>query len=282
MDDPAAGSPEQAALHARLCELIQANGTRADARRIEEMHIASTPEGSAECASPASNFSASLVYREEGGFELWLGSLEDALCMEGLRLHGINSVFNCALEECERECAVYRSRGGGGRGRCRTHARGPSAMDPGREEGMMARRLSLDRDQIRALALFDSEWYSDMLDYDITYGAIAAEDEEGYTMSEHFDDAAEFIGQCRREGRKTLVHCIMGINRSSAALVAFLCKELGMRLPDAVGLASESRGYILSNSSFLEQLVCRFGAPCDERAACAAYAASGPTMLVCP
>lgn len=117
----------------------------------------------------------------------------------------------------------------------------------------------LDRDQIKAIASFDSDWYSLMLNSDVAYLGIAANDEPGYAMDDHFGETMEFLEQCRGEGRRVLVHCVAGINRSSTALIAFLCASLGMQLEEAVELTSKRRGYILSNSSFLEQLVESFG-----------------------
>jgi len=116
-------------------------------------------------------------------------------------------------------------------------------------------------DVLRGLVEFDQLWYSDFLECDMAYHGLAALDEDGYRMTDHFEEACQFLELCRQEGRKVLVHCIMGINRSSAALVAFLCAGLGMQLGDAIALASKRRGWILSNNSFIDQLVERFGKP---------------------
>jgi protein-tyrosine phosphatase len=121
------------------------------------------------------------------------------------------------------------------------------------------RNRALDREQVCSLALFDGEWYSSMLGYDVSYLGLAADDEPGYDMRKHFEESVGFLAECRKEGRKVLIHCIMGINRSSTALVAFLCEGMGMNLREAIQLASERRGYILSNASFLDQLVSSYG-----------------------
>eukprot|EP00928_Gymnodinium_smaydae_P011549 TRINITY_DN14248_c0_g1_i2.p1 TRINITY_DN14248_c0_g1~~TRINITY_DN14248_c0_g1_i2.p1 ORF type:complete len:292 (-),score=43.73 TRINITY_DN14248_c0_g1_i2:254-1129(-) len=244
--------PSVSGMHAQLSELIQANGRRCETLRLQGHQDRST-------ANPASGstFSADLVFQEDG-FELWLGSLEDALNLEALNTQCIDAVLNCATEECERECAVFRR---AGRGRRRCHARGPSAMTDGcGMDGEPSNGLAaLDRDQVRAMASFDAEWYSGILDYNVAFCGIAAADEFGYAMDGHFADIMVFLGKCRAERRKVLVHCIMGINRSSAAVVAFLCCGMGMNLLDAITLTSEKRGYILSNGSFLDQLIVHFG-----------------------
>jgi protein-tyrosine phosphatase len=129
-------------------------------------------------------------------------------------------------------------------------------------------------DVLRGLVEFDQLWYSDFLDCDMAYHGIAANDEDGYRMDDHFEEAIAFLSECRREGRKVLVHCIMGINRSSVALVAFLCHGLGMALYDAIGIASKQRGLILSNNSFIDQLVEHYGFPKEADAEARASATS--------
>jgi len=203
-------------------------------------------------------FSADLVLHEESsGFELWLGSLEDAMSLAGLHDRGMNGFVNCAIEECVNECLCSRP----ARGRVRTHARGISVLDSGfKAENVADSRLSLAPDQVRALISFDAEWYSDTLGYNTAYLGLPGEDVNGYRMDDHFAEIMQFLATCRKEGRKVLIHCIMGINRSSAALVAFLCGGLGMGLRDAIDMTSKYRGHILSNESFLEQLIETFGA----------------------
>jgi len=266
----ASAVPEEASDGSRLrqrqslASIIQRNGARREDQRAEQQ--AAMASSAAACSSGAT-FAADLVFREEdGGFELWLGSLEDALSIEALRARGVNAVLNCAVEECIKECASFRldpaaSRSGGRR---RTHARGASlAVD---EEDVVAGRRTLRVEQVRGLVEFEESWYSDVLEYDMAYLGLPAVDEDGYRMDSHFPDVKSFLGQCRQEGRKVLIHCVMGINRSSVALVAFLCSGLGMDLSSAVDLASKQRGYILSNESFLDQLIANFGLPESQEA----------------
>mmetsp|Transcript_57869 Transcript_57869/g.134821 ORF Transcript_57869/g.134821 Transcript_57869/m.134821 type:complete len:293 (+) Transcript_57869:95-973(+) len=268
-------------MQAHLAELILANGQRREDERYEQLAKVRQSE---EYTDPGT-FSADLVVREEGGFELWLGSLEDALSLTALVERGVNAFLNCAQEECERECSAFRVC----RGRSRCHARGPSAMTDafwprdadgeGREggserTGSLVEEQGLSREQVRSLALFDGEWYSSMLGHDTAYFGFAADDEPGYPIAGHFAEAVAFLERCREERRKVLVHCVMGINRSAAALVAFLCSGLGMGLAEAVALTSRRRGQILSNSSFLEQLVEEYGQE-DE---CDALDAGSPSL----
>jgi len=232
-------------------------------------------------------FGADFVAGDGQGFELWLGSLEDALCLQNLRHDGITGILNCALRECEGECAVFKHRGS----RRRTHARGLSLLAEGfepsnpspkeGEEGEDEDELAapMTREQIRAVAQFDSEWYSDMLGQHIAYLGFAAEDRDGYAIDAHFEEIFEFLRRCQAEQRKVLVHCVMGINRSTTALVAYLCQELGMDLTDAVEAAARRHGHVLSNASFLRRLVEAYGGAAPAHApACRGRAQTAPAQ----
>merc|ERR1719195_2340256 len=98
-----------------------------------------------------------------------------------------------------------------------------------------------------------------MLGYGTAYLAIPADDNESYLIDQHLPEIVNFLHSCRQERRQVLVHCIMGVNRSSAALAAFLCEGLGVDLEESIITISRRRGHILSNRSFLDQLVAKYG-----------------------
>lgn len=198
-------------------------------------------------------FGADMVLREDNGFELWLGSLEDATHLECMRDQGISGILNCALEECLAECASFRPTSSR---RARSHTRGVSLLD---EKPKDSGGPQLHRDQVWALVEFNGEWYSDMLGHDVSYHCLSARDEEDYDLAQHFPEIVMYLEQCRDNGRKVFVHCLMGINRSAAAIIAFLCSGLGMSLEAAVDLTSRSRGNILSNRGFVRQLIESYG-----------------------
>lgn len=202
-------------------------------------------------------WSADLVVQEEGGFELWLGSLEDALSLEPLRDRGVNGLLNCALESCLAEVACFQRPARGGR--VRSHTRGASLLD---ESALGLRGDStpaLNKDQVWAVASFDDDWYSETLETKVAYHSFRADDEAGYEISQHFAEIIDHLMECRKENRKVLVHCVMGVNRAPTATVAFLCGGLGMSLEAAVDKTSRSRGHILSNKTFIDQLIQHFG-----------------------
>ena len=83
-----------------------------------------------------------------------------------------------------------------------------------------------------------------------------ADDAEGYGLLEkHFQSALQFLDDMRRQGRRTLVHCFAGMNRSATICVAYLIVREEMGLTDAVQLLREKRGVVLKNRSFNRELV---------------------------
>eukprot|EP00435_Cladocopium_sp_Y103_P000953 s438_g1.t1 len=259
-----------AELRASLEALLQELGAkREEARARQHKEEASAEEAARQAEEadrisvqdPSFSFTADLVVKEDTGFELWIGSLEetqkltleDALNLCALRDRGIDAVLNCARDDCEAEIACFKPQ------RCQRRARAHTRnASMGMEASLGAGWLGLRRDQIWSLASFDADWYSDVLELEVLYGALPARDEAGYDMQGHRQEILDFLTECRQHGRKVLVHCIMGVNRAAWATVAFLSGSMGMSLKAAITLAAEKRGCVLSNASFLDQLIFSF------------------------
>ncbi|ELT92953.1 hypothetical protein CAPTEDRAFT_47158, partial [Capitella teleta] len=86
------------------------------------------------------------------------------------------------------------------------------------------------------------------------YLEIAAEDIEGYDITQHFTTAFEFIANAMDDGGKVLVYCAKGRNRSAAVCVGYLMNCWKVTLATAVKQVSAVRGRILTNTSFVKQL----------------------------
>ena len=100
---------------------------------------------------------------------------------------------------------------------------------------------------------FRQEWYRNQTKVDgFKYLVIDAEDHPRYKMRDHFDACIDFL-DCV-EGN-VLVHCVQGLNRSAAVLVAYLLKSTRRPLEDIIDEVSKKRAKILSNKSFLKELV---------------------------
>ena len=107
------------------------------------------------------------------------------------------------------------------------------------------------------------------------YLEIDCDDAPGYPIVSHADEVCSFVKEQlaaageteegaeeeeggmvrRRRPAAVYVHCYGGINRSGALCVAYLVKEGGLSLTDAVEACHRRRPIILSNAAFRDQLV---------------------------
>jgi hypothetical protein len=74
-------------------------------------------------------------------------------------------------------------------------------------------------------------------------------------LENHWEEAWAFIESARRAGGVCLLHCMSGVNRSGIIAVAALMESTRMPLLDAIGRCKASRGCLLTNTAFREQLV---------------------------
>lgn len=86
----------------------------------------------------------------------------------------------------------------------------------------------------------------------------ALDDAEYNILDEHLDDFMAFMDECRGEKRQVLVHCVAGINRSASLCIAYLVIREKMTLEEAIRHCFVARPIILTNSSFVMQLIERF------------------------
>ncbi|EFA83028.1 putative protein tyrosine phosphatase [Heterostelium album PN500] len=70
----------------------------------------------------------------------------------------------------------------------------------------------------------------------------------------HFQPVIDFINDCKRKNGRVLVHCAMGVSRSTTAVIAYLIKELGYTYDDARKYVKERRGIIQPNFGFSKAL----------------------------
>lgn len=79
---------------------------------------------------------------------------------------------------------------------------------------------------------------------------------EGYPLlAHHLKEAQAFLAAQHAAGRKVLVHCHEGKNRSACLCVAYLILTERMTLSEAVLHVFERRPVVLSNVSFVDQLI---------------------------
>eukprot|EP00756_Hemistasia_phaeocysticola_P052235 Hpha_TRINITY_DN27445_c0_g1::TRINITY_DN27445_c0_g1_i1::g.193909::m.193909 len=85
---------------------------------------------------------------------------------------------------------------------------------------------------------------------------LAAEDEEDYPLLQlHLSQVLAFVNRCKQQKRRVFLHCLVGVNRSAALGVALVRRHYECGIVEAVDRCAEARPGILTNSSFLTQLV---------------------------
>lgn len=85
---------------------------------------------------------------------------------------------------------------------------------------------------------------------------IDAEDADDYDIfSADVPTALAFLERCLNDGRRVLVHCFAGMNRSATVCAAWLLRQQKGSLSDIVMHLACTRGLVLQNTNFLEGLV---------------------------
>lgn len=88
----------------------------------------------------------------------------------------------------------------------------------------------------------------------IAHMIIELEDDASGDLLGVLDDGIAFIDEARTQGGKVLVHCLQGISRSGAVLVAYIMKTLCLRYDAALELARKDRSIIDISPGFAAQL----------------------------
>jgi len=88
----------------------------------------------------------------------------------------------------------------------------------------------------------------------IQYLNINLQDEGKSDLYPHFLAVQDFMDSCKKEEGKILIHCNMGISRSSAASLAYIMKQEQCSLLDAFAFLKSRRQVCAPNRGFLLQL----------------------------
>jgi protein-tyrosine phosphatase len=73
-------------------------------------------------------------------------------------------------------------------------------------------------------------------------------------ITPHIASIIAFIENARPSNGKVIVHCALGINRSVAAVVAYVCHAKGMCWGQALRLIREKKGDVKPSALFLRQI----------------------------
>lgn len=96
----------------------------------------------------------------------------------------------------------------------------------------------------------DAHFYRDS---GIRYMGLPLLDLPSARIHQYFYAAADFIDDAIKSGGKVLVHCLMGMSRSSTITIAYLMLKVGMPAPMALRMCRQHRD-IRPNDGFLQQL----------------------------
>jgi dual specificity phosphatase 12 len=92
-------------------------------------------------------------------------------------------------------------------------------------------------------------------DLGVVHKTIEIDDDALADLLGVLEESSAFIEKALREkGGKVLVHCLQGISRSGAVIVAHLMKMLGIGYEEALERARNSRETIRPNKGFEEQM----------------------------
>ena len=89
----------------------------------------------------------------------------------------------------------------------------------------------------------------------IKYLHIELEDTEDVILKDHFDEAIHFMEiALQNPSNRILVHCNLGISRSTTVILAYLMKTYNATLIEAFKFLRHRRPIVCPNIGFLKQL----------------------------
>ncbi|XP_019730359.1 protein phosphatase Slingshot homolog 3 [Hippocampus comes] len=87
-----------------------------------------------------------------------------------------------------------------------------------------------------------------------TYMNIRVYDVEATDLLPHWTDTYNFINTARKSGQAVLVHCKMGVSRSSSTVIAYAMKQQRWSLDVAMAYVRDRRSIVKPNDGFMKQL----------------------------
>ncbi|KAJ7491025.1 protein-tyrosine phosphatase-like protein [Mycena latifolia] len=83
---------------------------------------------------------------------------------------------------------------------------------------------------------------------------IPVDDSEYDELLIHLPDTCRFIEEALARGGKVLIHCVMGVSRSTTVLSAYLMKTMSLTCAAAISFIKQFRSRVQPNYGFLKQL----------------------------
>ena len=104
----------------------------------------------------------------------------------------------------------------------------------------------------------------------IKYKKLIIFDTESQNIRQYFEEAFEFLNESLSDERNSvLVHCNMGISRSSSFVIAYLMhKKMFKKYKDALSYVRKRRPIVAPNKGFERQLIKLETSPTKKKNAC--------------
>jgi len=90
---------------------------------------------------------------------------------------------------------------------------------------------------------------------DFKYFSCKLDDLSTENIGAHLQEALKFIDEAKASSSKVLVHCAMGISRSSSIAIAYIMRERGFTFEQAKQFVKSQRSCIQPNPGFSKQLL---------------------------
>jgi protein-tyrosine phosphatase len=90
---------------------------------------------------------------------------------------------------------------------------------------------------------------------EINYCHLKLNDLPNFRILPHLNKAISFIEEAHNKNANILVHCQMGISRSTSCVIAYFIKVLGYKTMGALQFIKKKRKQVMPNFGFLEQLI---------------------------
>eukprot|EP00039_Didymoeca_costata_P015532 m.267030 g.267030 ORF g.267030 m.267030 type:complete len:370 (+) comp16242_c0_seq4:95-1204(+) len=91
-------------------------------------------------------------------------------------------------------------------------------------------------------------------DDDFKYIQCALDDKPGCDIRQFFDNTLKFLEEAKKQSKRVLIHCQMGMSRSSTLVILWIMHTQQMNLRDATNFVREKRPFINPNPGFMQQL----------------------------
>jgi len=90
---------------------------------------------------------------------------------------------------------------------------------------------------------------------EFAYMKVPVDDYPSTIIKTYFEETFNFIEKAQAENKRVLVHCAMGISRSSTICIGYLVAKKGYTLWEAYNLIKTARPFIKPNPGFCKQLI---------------------------